>query len=142
MLTSHTYSKVKQNTFILTQESKLMFQVATYSTDFIFEKISAARSSKILLPDGNKFRNSIRIQLFVEKGTECVTCGINGTVFILETQDLKLPPHLNLYAVNENGEYILMTKDHIHPKSKGGLDEMENFNPMCSPCNGKKADKI
>lgn len=32
-------------------------------------------------------------------------------------------PHFNLYAINpENGTYVLMTKDHIIPVSKGGTD--------------------
>jgi hypothetical protein len=33
-----------------------------------------------------------------------------------------------------------MTKDHIHPKAKGGAEKLENFQPMCSPCNSYKAD--
>ena len=35
-----------------------------------------------------------------------------------------------------------MTKDHIHPRSKGGANALDNYDPMCSPCNGKKADKV
>lgn len=59
--------------------------------------------------------------------------------------------HLNLYALQEewHQEYgfigyreILMTKDHILPRSKGGANEMWNYNTMCQPCNSNKGSKI
>jgi 5-methylcytosine-specific restriction endonuclease McrA len=50
--------------------------------------------------------------------------------------------HFNLYAVNEYGDKILMTKDHIHPKSKGGRNHISNYQTMCYPCNQDKSNKI
>lgn len=35
-----------------------------------------------------------------------------------------------------------MTKDHIIPKSKGGKDELNNYQTMCVICNVKKGNKI
>jgi 5-methylcytosine-specific restriction endonuclease McrA len=35
----------------------------------------------------------------------------------------------------------MMTKDHIMPKSKGGKNHFDNYEPMCSDCNTEKADK-
>ncbi len=60
-------------------------------------------------------------------------------------------PHLNLYHVQEEeekGEWknlakdgmVLMTKDHIIPRSKGGPTTLENLQTMCSICNGKKGN--
>ena len=84
---------------------------------------------------------SHRLQLFFTKGEVCVRCGLEGEFFRLETHAEGIPPHLNLYG-SKNGKVILFTKDHIIPKSKGGANSMENYQTMCAPCNGKKADKL
>ena len=46
-------------------------------------------------------------------------------------------PHFNLYAV-EDGRYVLMTKDHILAKARGGTDELYNYQTMCCTCNNLK----
>lgn len=50
--------------------------------------------------------------------------------------------HLNLYAVDDNGDEILMTKDHIIPRSKGGIDDISNYQTMCKLCNEAKGNKL
>lgn len=118
-----------------------MIRITEYPAVDVFAAMDAVGVSR--LPDGRTFKKgSHRLVLFRTKGTECVTCGLNGTVFVLETHNLDIKPHLNLYAVKEDGDYVLMTKDHIIPKSKGGPDSLDNYNTMCMPCNSKKADKI
>lgn len=122
-----------------------MIQVATYSVADVFSAMDAPRRSKSkpVLPDSRPFkRTSGRLVLFKAKGTVCVTCGIEGTLFVLETQNVDITPHLNLYAINADGDRVLMTKDHILPKSKGGPNTIENYATMCSPCNAKKADTL
>lgn len=120
-----------------------MIQLATYDTTTVFEaRATPPVKGRYKLPDGHEFRYSDRIKLFETKGVACVTCGIEGSVFVLETQNETIPPHMNLYAVTDKGKFILMTKDHIHPRSKGGANALENYDTMCSPCNGKKADKV
>jgi hypothetical protein len=42
--------------------------------------------------------------------------------------------HFNFYS----GDGTLFTKDHIHPKSLGGSNRMENLQTMCCECNWKK----
>lgn len=32
--------------------------------------------------------------------------------------------------------------DHVHPRSRGGLDIMENLVAACKPCNSSKGDKL
>lgn len=82
--------------------------------------------------------NSKRYFVFKESPV-CVSCGLKGEKFLLEQHPEDLSPHFNFYAV-ENGQLVLMTKDHVVPKSKGGKDKIDNFVTMCSICNNLKAD--
>jgi len=91
--------------------------------------------------------SSLRYRNFKEHGIVCVDCGIVGQYFALEKHknssqrnDEYDPYHFNLYAVNKDGSEILMTKDHIIPKSKGGRDHLDNFQTMCTRCNCRKGN--
>jgi hypothetical protein len=88
---------------------------------------------------------SDRYKCFLTKGYDCVACGAKGSFFAIEKAKNNLQTnkyHLNLYAINSDNKEILMTKDHIFPKSKGGKDQIENYQPMCIVCNKLKSDKI
>lgn len=77
------------------------------------------------------------------KGTDCVQCGLKGAFFAAEaTRPQFTNFHLNLYALNQHGHEVMMTSDHIHPKSKGGLGGLSNRQPMCIHCNEKKGNKV
>lgn len=80
---------------------------------------------------------SDRYKLFFSKGYKCIDCGLEGKYFALEKDRKANGYHLNLYSIKD-GEEILMTKDHIIPKSKGGTDELNNYQTMCRICNIKK----
>jgi 5-methylcytosine-specific restriction endonuclease McrA len=89
--------------------------------------------------DGDFFKvkiNSKRLRLF-KNSCKCVCCGIEGVIFVLERHG-KENPHINLYAIDDDDELILMTKDHILPVSKAGPDSLGNLQTMCSVCNGLK----
>jgi len=86
--------------------------------------------------------NSQRYELFKEKGCNCVKYGLVGTHFALERQSNHDKYHFNLYGVTENGEEMLMTKDHILPKSMGGKNHLSNYQTMCFKCNIKKGNTI
>lgn len=43
-------------------------------------------------------------------------------------------------SVFKQSEFL--TRDHIHPVAKGGMDMWENVVTSCNTCNNKKADKL
>jgi hypothetical protein len=93
--------------------------------------------------------DGLRYRTFATKGVVCVTCGLVGEYFALESHR-KNPKkgsqshgmHLNLYGIDARGEEVLFSKDHIHPKSRGGSDTLPNLDTMCVICNGKKGDSV
>lgn len=96
-------------------------------------------------------KESIRYKVFF-KSKNCRYCGIQGTHFLLQQKkgkDLLTSPnsaHFNLYAKDflhkNNGNSILMTKDHFIPKSKGGNDSLDNLKTACAICNTLKGSNI
>ena len=106
----------------------------------LFEKDK--RNAKVDF-DGDLIKgNSQRYQIFFTKGCKCVVCGIEGKYFAKERHLQDKTYHLNLYAVDDNGDEILMTKDHIIPRSKGGIDDISNYQTMCKLCNEAKGNKL
>lgn len=89
--------------------------------------------------DGFRVRRmSLRYMTFYQKGTKCVVCGKEGTHFNLCGDKTTKVRHFNLYA--DDG--TLITKDHIVPSSKGGVNNVANLQPMCSVCNAAKGNKV
>lgn len=92
--------------------------------------------------DGLKVKmDSDRYITFAKKGIRCAICGIEGKYFALEQHYKNNNSdrwHFNLYALDLNGNEILMTKDHIIPKSNKGKNHIDNYQTMCTICNVKK----
>lgn len=110
--------------------------------DQVLPHTGPARSQKKFLGHMVKM-GSLRYQCF-KKSLKCVCCGIEGIEMLLELPRNETRPHFNLYAKRE-GRLVLMTKDHIHPRSLGGSDEICNLRTMCSRCNelsGNYATKL
>jgi len=83
---------------------------------------------------------SDRYKLFFTKGTTCVACGVEGTIWVLEKhRDTPTDRfHLNLYGLDKDGNEVLITKDHIIPKKHGGGNHLSNYQTMCYTCNNLK----
>lgn len=81
---------------------------------------------------------SDRLMIF-KRSIKCVTCGLKSEYFVLEHGG-NFTPHLNMYGVKD-GKEILFTKDHIKPRSKGGKNNISNYQTMCCMCNEKKGNK-
>lgn len=76
---------------------------------------------------------------FIKNGFKCANCGMEGKYVNLEF-NIRKKNHLNVYGLDGSGKEILLTKDHIYPKSKGGLDSIKNYQVLCERCNNKKSD--
>lgn len=118
----------------------------TYSVEAVLSKYVPphkrnGQSDKFVLFDGDKIRmTSHRYFTFKMKGVKCVECGIEGQFFAKERSPGNESYHFNLYAINDSGDEVLMTKDHIIPKAVGGKNVLANYQTMCKVCNEKKAD--
>ena len=127
-------------TKLLRKETYSIEEVRDKVKDVLFEKDK--RLAKVDF-DGDLIKgNSQRYQTFFTKGCKCVVCGIEGKYFAKERHLQDKTYHLNLYAVDDNGDEILMTKDHIIPRSKGGIDDISNYQTMCKLCNEAKGNKL
>ena len=81
-----------------------------------------------------------RMHCFAFKGVKCVSCNTRGDVIRLEKWgDGGL--HVDLFDSSKEG-HVMMTIDHIKPKSLGGSNDLSNYQPMCEPCNSRKGNKI
>ena len=99
------------------------------------------KKQSIVELDGDEiYGNSDRYKCFFTKGIKCSCCGIEGKFFAKEKTEGLGRYHLNLYAIDESGDEVLMTKDHIIPKSKGGKNQLDNYQTMCVKCNSKKGN--
>ena len=119
-----------------------------YSIEEVYEVIKddmfvkRANPNRVMF-DGDEIKaNSQRLQLFYTKGFKCVECGTEGKFFVKLKNKHDNRYHLELVGKTPDGTYILMTKDHITPKSKGGRNTLENYQTMCVVCNMKKGNKI
>lgn len=124
----------------------------TYSISEVLSKVPPLSSldkkerRKYRLPfDGDFIKMcSDRYYTFL-KSTQCCFCGIQGQFFRKERhinkkgEPLTESFHFNLYAIDSDGQEVLMTKDHIHPKARGGRNSLSNYQTACATCNELKS---
>lgn len=111
-----------------------------FQIEEIHEMIRIGKAKLEFCIDGQDYRcwlDSIRLRMFLEKGISCVKCGCVGEYYLAEFNG-NIHPCLNLYASGR----MLMTKDHIFPRSKGGSNRLDNLQTMCTRCNQMKSDTI
>lgn len=72
---------------------------------------------------------------------KCWSCGCEADRWIADQgrRNHMGYPVVNLYGLRE-GKITLMNRDHIIPKSLGGLDMNENLRPACEVCNGGRGN--
>ncbi len=114
--------------------------IGSFAVNDVFPFITNEEERRDYFVDGSC--HSIRMnsqRYFIFKACpSCVSCGIVGNKFILEQNPNDKSPHFNFYAVHWDGSMVLMTKDHINPRSHGGENIHSNYQTMCSICNNLK----
>lgn len=103
-------------------------------------KQESGEQCKMMFDDESINMASDRYKVFRLNKT-CVCCGIEGTIIAMEKDEKDISYHFNMYGIDSKGKEILFTKDHIIPKSKGGKNNISNYQTMCVVCNGKKSNK-
>jgi len=76
---------------------------------------------------------SHRYQVF-NQSCKCITCGRVGEIFRLQRNHTETRYHFGLWSKDN----VQLTKDHIIPKSKGGDNNLSNYQTMCEICNRAK----
>lgn len=117
----------------------------TYSVEYILTKINESRKLQIGWIEIDSIQVSIKgskIKTFERKGCNCIKCNAKGLYFYLEKVNVDDVDHhiLQLISINKKGKELMMTKDHIKPRSKGGGDGIYNLQPMCIDCNNLKGN--
>ena len=72
-------------------------------------------------------------QLIERDGCLCLECKEKPKYFALGKDNAGYW-HLDLYS-KMDGEHYMYTIDHIHPKSKGGKNHIDNYQLLCKICN-------
>lgn len=97
---------------------------------------------RIYVINGVRYRvcmRSSRFRLFTQNPV-CVCCGLKGTLMVLDIHKGHTQPHFNLYGI-KNKKLVLFTRDHMKPKSKGGDNNIQNYQTMCTRCNSRKRNR-
>lgn len=90
---------------------------------------------------------SLRLQTFLEDGIKCYNCNLEASFFAVERdlisaqKDPENKYHLNLWGINEEGEEVLFTHDHVLARALGGKNDRTNTKTMCTKCNFEKSLK-
>ena len=74
----------------------------------------------------------------------CWACGAQADRWIAEKgqHDKIGSPVLNLYGINSENKLVMINRDHIIPKSLGGVDDIANLRPACDLCNGARGNEV
>lgn len=111
--------------------------------DEVLEHVNVNAAPRAFVVGGVSYTvkiSSSRLRTF-RRSRVCAICGVVGTRMVLELPIDTEIPHFNLYA-EEDGELVLMTQDHVKPRSQGGGSEEENLRTACHTCNNIRGNDV
>ena len=78
---------------------------------------------------------------YEKSSIKCCTCGLPADRWLALDyhNDPRKYPILELFGV-KHGVYVPFNRDHIIPRSMGGVDAIENLRPSCVTCNTKRGN--
>lgn len=127
---------------MMTKKSNKKIRINTYDIDSVLNSFLIQNKNYKTQIDNCLVKiRWMRLKTF-QKSRFCTLCKLKGEFFALEknvteSQDIY---HFALYGI-KNNEEILFNIDHIKPKCKNGLDEIDNYQTTCYNCNIKKGSK-
>jgi len=96
-------------------------------------------------PKGSNWRGGIwtpQRKLFLDRRRKARKRGAAGSHTQGEWELLKKQYGYTCPACGRSEPEIKLTEDHIIPLDKGGLDYIENIQPLCRSCNSIKSTKV
>ncbi len=122
-----------------------LITIKEFSLDETFKILYSSNPRISLFVGGRRYSvrvNNTRYKLFV-KMPYCVCCGLKGSFFLLRANSSDLPAaYFTLCGRDTSGDLVMLTRDHIVPKSKGGGNGLSNAITLCEHCNRRKGDHI
>lgn len=123
--------------------------IQEYSFDEWRSYMSSVRGSRYIQVSGYKVRiESPRIRLMLSqkprRGRVCANCGRVGTKVYLQIETspcISFPQDKASFFVYTDDE-VMLTCDHVFPKSKGGKTTGANLQTLCRECNLFKAATV
>ena len=105
--------------------------------------VTAKPLGRALIQGYTIWTDTDRYESLYVHGCKCAKCGLEASFAAIEKEtSSKDKFHINVYGTRKSdGKHIVLTKDHIYPRSMGGLDIMENYQTLCASCNCNKNNK-
>jgi len=119
--------------------SNIFVHYSTISNpDKISNIVDQFKSNSRVKVDDIIVNRSKAAKLFCRKGLYCTTCETNANTAKIVLDTTSNTYSIRFYCPND----IILTMDHIIPKSLGGGDNLSNLIPMCLKCNQTKGNNL
>ncbi len=87
------------------------------------------------------YKGGYKLKLFLNRQRKILKKANGGSHTFADWEDLKAQHNWTCVHCGRKPPEIKITEDHIIPLSKGGSNNIDNIQPLCSSCNSKKNNK-
>jgi len=125
-------------------DSMVLLKQMTFEEGIDYIRKQPWRKLNGFIVENTQKKANVRVHMFASGQTKCVKCGLQGSYFRIERHknDSVMPFSVNLYAIDKDGHHVMMTWDHVLPRSREGANTIENAQCMCRRCNEKKGNRM